>query len=74
MAIEALQADTDMSEYCDRLWKIAYERGKTKAEQYNKDAIAILEDIIETYRNDEEYKDWVEACAYAINLLKVNVK
>lgn len=25
-------ADTDMSEYCDRLWKIAYERGKAEAE------------------------------------------
>ena len=26
-------ADTDMSEYCDRLWKIAYERGKAEAVQ-----------------------------------------
>lgn len=25
-------ADTDMSEYCDRLWKIAYERGKAETE------------------------------------------
>ena len=28
-AIKSLpSADTDMSDYCDRLWKIAYERGK----------------------------------------------
>lgn len=33
------------------------------------EAIATLEDIIETYRNDKEYKDWVEACSYAINLI-----
>lgn len=33
------------------------------------EAIATLEDIIETYRTDEEYKDWVEACSYAINLI-----
>jgi len=33
------------------------------------EAIAILEDIIETFRNDEEYKDWVEACSYAINVV-----
>ena len=33
-------ADTDMSEYCDRLWKIAYERGKAEAVQHNKDAIS----------------------------------
>ena len=33
------------------------------------EVISTLEDIIETFRNDEEYKDWVEACAYAINLI-----
>lgn len=33
------------------------------------EAIAILEDIITTFRGDEEYKDWVEACSYAINLM-----
>ena len=37
---DAPSADTDMSEYCDRLWKIAYERGKAEAEQHNKDAIS----------------------------------
>ena len=34
-----------------------------------KEAIATLEDIITTFRGDEEYKDWVEACSYAINLI-----
>lgn len=33
------------------------------------EAIEILGDIIETFRSDEEYKDWVEACSYAINLI-----
>ena len=33
------------------------------------EAIQVLEDIIETFRNDEEYKDWVEGCVYAINLI-----
>lgn len=32
MAIEALSAVTDMNKYADRLWKIAYERGKAEAE------------------------------------------
>lgn len=31
--------------------------------------LSTLEDIIETYRSDEEYADWVEACTYAINLI-----
>lgn len=29
---ELPSADIDMSEYCDRLWKIAYERGKAESE------------------------------------------
>ena len=33
------------------------------------EAIMHLEDIITTFRGDEEYLDWVEACAYAINLI-----
>lgn len=33
------------------------------------EVITTLEDIIETYRDDEEYIDWVEACSYAINLI-----
>lgn len=33
------------------------------------EAISILEDIITTFRGDEEYADWVEAYAYAINLI-----
>lgn len=33
------------------------------------EAIATLEDIKETYRSDEDYADWVEACTYAINLI-----
>ena len=33
------------------------------------EVINCLEDIIETYRNNEECKDWVEACSYAINLI-----
>lgn len=27
-----------------------------------------LEDIIETFKNDEEYEDWVMACKYARNM------
>ncbi len=33
--------------------------------------INILEDIIETFRGDEDYKDWIEACREAIKYIKV---
>lgn len=51
---------------------INYEKKTTDGEERSmtrEEAIQILEDIIETYRNDEENKDWVEACSYAINLI-----
>lgn len=33
------------------------------------ECLQTLEDIIETFKSDPEYTDWVEACAYAINLI-----
>lgn len=36
-----------------------------------KEIIDILEDIIETFRGDEDYKDWIEACREAIKCIKV---
>ena len=33
--------------------------------------INTLKDIIETFRGDEDYKDWIEACREAIKYIKV---
>lgn len=49
--IDALpSADTDMSDYCDRLWKIAYERGKADrptGEWINREKCQVDEDAYE---------------------------
>lgn len=34
------------------------------------DVINSLEDIIETFRGDDDYMDWIRACRYAIAVIQ----
>ncbi len=54
-------ADTDMSEYADRLWKIAYERGKAEAEPKWTCTANFVAEQLERLRNmtDEERVDFL---------------
>ena len=58
-ALESLpSAETDMSDYCDRLWKIAYERGKAESKA---EWIPVMwHEITDAEREENGYpREWV---------------
>ena len=72
MTIPALpSADTDMSDYADRLWKIAYERGKAESEAVHGytewlEKIIVEAETLEWLCEDATDEEWCEKnCNYA---------
>lgn len=61
---------TDLSGFCDRLWKSAYDRGYERCKD---DAVEAIEMLLEQSEDDEHDKTWNDARRGAINAVKHHV-